>query len=473
MSRAIQWAIALLVPALLVFLVEDHILFWDTIQFAGKHAHWYYDQRFSFLLLPTGIDSGHPPVFGMYIALTWVWFGKSLAVTHWAMYPLLVGIFWQLLRLARQHCRHISPYWLVLLVVIDPVLLGQMVLVSPDVMLIFFFLLGLNAVLQKQTSRQTIAMLGAAAVSTRGMMVVIGLFFYELWLRWPLWRQQPLAGVVKITLPYLPSGLFALAFLTYHYVQTGWIGYHPDSPWAYGFERVDVAGLIRNLAILAWRWLDYGRFALWVVLFWMLYQYSGRRSQLLKHARSAVEGKFMMLSVILMVFLGVSFLSFRGLNAHRYLLPVFMLFTVTIVLMIDRWLSRKKRRFCLIFIFVALLSGHLWVYPDRIAQGWDATLAHLPYYQLREDMLLYLQERRISPDLVGTAFPDIGPMRFRDMSDRNFGFHRKDLAIDSLVLYSNIMNDFTDEERDILQQHWIEEVRLQKGGIKMILYRKP
>ena len=56
-----------------------------------------------------------------------------------------------------------------------------------------------------------------------------------------------------------------------------------------------------------------------------------------------------------------------------------------------------------VFLLAGLLTGHLWVYPEKISMGWDATLAHYPYYQLRDEMLEYLNEKHIPPSEVGVG----------------------------------------------------------------------
>ena len=81
---------------LLTCWVSEHIFFWDTVQLASKHAHWYYEHEFNYFFLPETINSGHPPLFGMYIACCWQLFGKSLIISHFSMLPFLMGIIWLL-----------------------------------------------------------------------------------------------------------------------------------------------------------------------------------------------------------------------------------------------------------------------------------------------------------------------------------------------------------------------------------------
>ncbi|MDX1666579.1 MAG: hypothetical protein R3350_05100, partial [Saprospiraceae bacterium] len=73
---------------------------------------------------------------------------------------------------------------------------------------------------------------------------------------------------------------------------------------------------------------------------------------------------------------------------------------------------------------------------------------------------------------VGTAFPEIGPVTFRDLSGRMEAMSEKDLESDAYILYSNVMNDFSDAEIDELRQNWQMEHRLEKASIEVILYRR-
>ena len=71
----------------LVWAVQHDPFFWDTVQLASKHAHHFYENGLRWTPLPPEIDSGHPPVFGYYLALAWTCFGKTLPASHCAMPP--------------------------------------------------------------------------------------------------------------------------------------------------------------------------------------------------------------------------------------------------------------------------------------------------------------------------------------------------------------------------------------------------
>ncbi|MCB0630023.1 MAG: glycosyltransferase family 39 protein [Saprospiraceae bacterium] len=474
-SRIVFW-IVLVLFAGLTYLARQHVFFWDTVQFAGKHGLWFYEQNFRSLLLPPEIDSGHPPVFGWYLALVWKLLGKSLAVSHWAMFPFLAGIVWQLYSMGKRLLKNIPVFWLVLIPLADPVFLGQSVLVSPDVVLVFFFLLAVSAFREGRQSQLGLAYLGMSLISLRGMMITAAFALVTAWGWLQTRRKRDQFVAPKWILTFLPAGLLSLAFLWVHYSHTGWVGYHSDSPWAPSFDRIGTAGLLRNFIIWCWRWLDMGRVFIWVSLIFILILdriKTGRtlRTYYLRLKTSSYSGFFrLFLSISLL--LSYSFLTYRGLQAHRYLLPCFLLFSILTVLIIDRFPFSRIRKFLLPLLFLGLLSGNLWKYPDDMAQGWDSTLAHWPYYQLRKKTLTYLDEQGIPPEEVGTAFPEIGPFGPHDLSGREVGFREKDLTRDKWIFYSNIMNDFSDAELKDLQQNWVEKLRLESWPVKVILFER-
>ena len=464
-TRNITLGALLLLVTLATILVRQHPFFWDTIQLGSKHAHWYYENNFQHLLLPDEIDSGHPPAFGMYLAFVWKVFGKSLAVSHLAMLPFLLGIVFLAFRIGDYFGEKENSWMLALLAFADPVLAGQAVLVSPDIALACCFLLVLYGILYRQNGAQILGALGLAAISTRGMMVVVALYLFRLVINWRKSWTTP----IRLALPYVPGGLLAMFFLIYHYQQKGWIGYDEAMPWAPSFEQVGIRGLLKNTVVLAWRMLDYGRLFIWLPLGWLAYrQWKNDRPGVNEKARQA----FWLLAITLPL-LSITFLAYRGLHGHRYLLPVFLTITILFyTVLVHTSLTTRIRHLLLGAALAGLLAGNLWIYPDTISQGWDSTLAHLPYYSLRRQMLDYLDEQNIPLESVGTAFPEIGPLKYKELNDEVRGFKEKDLSADSYIFYSNVMNDFSDEEIQRLEKEWRVEKRWRKGGVKVVLYRR-
>lgn len=462
----IGFVIFVLLVILLYFNIHQNIFFWDTIQLGSKHAHFYFENNFSQLLLPEQIDSGHPPGFGIYLAAWWRIFGKSLIVSHWAMFPFILGIGWLLLQLGAFFLNEQKAFWLLIICFADPVLAGQSILISPDLIVVFAFLLGVHAIIREKPLVLMMASSLLVLISMRGMMVVVILFLSRLFYK----NESPLGfkKIINHSLPFIPSGLVAAAFLLYHYLQTGWIGYHPDSPWAPSFQTVDFAGLLKNIAIYTWRMLDFGRIFLWLILicgiWWVWRKRTFKWSPPIRLAA--------ILFTLTLFLLSITFLRYIGLQGHRYLLPIFISFNCLFVSFIFHQEGIKYKNWLLGFAMLAYLGGNLWIYPDKISQGWDSTLAHWPYYELRREMLAFFEEENIELNQIGTAFPEIGPLKFKDLSSRIEGMVSKDLKEQQFILYSNVMNDFTDEEIDELKTNWIPIKTISRRGVKMVFYEK-
>lgn len=450
-------------------LMQDKPFFWDTIQLGSKHAHWFYEQGFRSLLLPENIDSGHPPFFGLYLAAAWTLFGKSLAVSHWAMLPFVWGIILLLFPIGRYFSK--TWGWLFPLVALaNPVLLTQMLLISPDAVLVCGFLLGLYGILHQRLAAKIIGGLLLAAISTRGMMVVMVLFLVDGYQRFSPHLPRQAKAYFRWLLPYLPAGFLAAGFLLYHYLQTGWIGYHAGSEWAPSFERAGFRQILKNTVLLGWRLADFGLVFVWLTLgLAASWRVIGKKRRLDRDSWRTAAVLFALSTALL----SLTFLLYSHLHQHRYLLPAMLaLQLLAFTTVVSSGLQRAWKVGLLTLMTFGPISGHFWVYPDHIAQGWDSTLAHLPYYRLKARMIDYLDEQGIPLQQVGTAFPEIGPQYYKDLSGRESGFAPKDLGKQRYILYSNVMNDFTDGERARLRQNWQVEQQYTANRITMILYTK-
>lgn len=452
-----------LLAAALAFFVRQEPFFWDTVQLAARQGDWFYKQSFQTLLLPDEIDSGHIPAFGWYLAACWKVFGQTLSVSHLAMVPFLWLLIYQLYRL----CNTLFPSLAVMGTIIllaDPTLMSQMSLISPDIVLVAAFLLGLNSILHQQRSLLAMAVLLLGLVSLRGMMVAAALFIWQLYISLTSSKQSRFTVYFRLLLPYLPGGLVVLIYLLYHYQLKGWIGAHADSPWAESFAASGPASWFRQLAILGWRIGDFGRIFLLAaagIAWWK----SG-------WFRNKQVPQLLVLSICLGLILGVPAIISPGLAQHRYLLPpiigVYCLFLSFLSVLPGK---RFKNVLYSITIF-GLISGNFWVYPNGIAQGWDASLAHKPYFEGRRQCLQFLSQEGIAFAGVGTVFPEIGPVHDRQLDGQQDGFAALNMEQQDYVYYSNIMNDFTAQAISELSANWQPVFKYDKHRVQVIIYQK-
>jgi hypothetical protein len=453
--------------AVATWLVSDHIFFWDTVQLGAKHASFYYENNFSRFLLPDPIDSGHVPAFGMYLAICWKLFGKSLLVSHLCMLPFLFGIIWQSHQLIKRFIRPAYVYFALVLFLIDPTLLSQAILVSPDIVLVFFFLLGLNAVLAQKRMITAVAVTGLSLISMRGMMVAFALLIVDLIITLNPGNLRSLFfQLVRKAVVYSPALIIFLVFNLYHYSEKGWIGYHEDSPWAACFQPVGFKGMLYNAGILGWRILDFGRVFLWIVslvIGGLFYK---------KATGNPGVRTLLLLFIVVLGCLSVSFILYKNLSGHRYILPALLLFSLfTSYLVFEVISSGWLKIFLFCLLAVGLVTGNMWIYPRGIAQGWDASLAHLPYYNLREKMISYMHGQDIPMEEVASFFPNKAELKYLDLTERETG-HTAFSEAAEYVLYSNVYNDITAEEWLMLENEYVIRKAVERSGIYFRLYQR-
>jgi len=456
--------------SLLVLFSLDHIFFWDTVQLGAKHATFFYENEMALQFLPNEIDSGHIPTFGYLLALLWTIFGKSLWISHLLILLFALGIAWQLNKLALRFFQKKHVFWVLLIILLDTTILSQISLVSPDVPLLFFFLLAINAILKQNKWLIALAFGCLFLISLRGMILTVPLFLFEimgLWKRNTNWKNK-LMQLVKTGIPYLPAALIFVVFSYYHYTQKGWIGYHENSPWAVFFEKVNFQGMVKNTLIYGWRILDFGRLFIWFVGIVSLVFVGFSQVK-----KSAKFNQLFLLFMLVVVFLAIPAVLYTDLKGHRYFMPVYLSFSLLVLfVLLEMNRSEKWKKMGLSIAIIGLVSGSFWVYPKRIAQGWDSTLAHFPYYSMRQSMIHFMDENKLDKEQIGFDFPGAYPQKFIDLSEEEWSFPEVDFKSQKYILYSNVVNEFTDEELVELEKNWQVIHQETSLTVEMILYRR-
>ncbi len=438
----------------------NNAFFWDTVQLGSKHANFYFSTNFSSLWLPERFDSGHIPTFGIYLAYCWKIFGRTLIVSHLAMMPFIIGIVWQLMLLLKRFFQVEYRGIALLLVGLDSTLLGQITLVSPDVTLVFFFLVGLNCVMANRRLMLAIAILGLFLTSMRGMMTSVCLLIIDVLININFKRDVIQTGrsLLKRSLIYWPAFLLFLTYSIGHYYNSEWIAYHPNSPWAESFELVGIRGVLYNIGILFWRLIDFGRIIIWLIIVFLSIRYWDR----VKSEKTL--SKVLLIAICFLIIIPINMLWAKGLMGHRYLLPIFLLIALYgAKLLFTAPLGTKFRNAIAMVWVIVLLTGNLWVYPTTISQGWDSSLAHLPYYNLRLEALSYLDENKIPLDQVESFFPNLATLDEIDLSKDLRSFKPYEGSAE-YVFYSNIYN-IDDDAYESLNSDYTIAMEVKKFGV--------
>ncbi len=456
--RPVFWLAAALLLGI-AWWSRQHEFFWDTISQASLRSTWFYDQRFATFFLPVELDSGHPPLFNWYLAAGWLALGRTLPVSHLLMAPFLLVIAWQWQRLfdfLRKQNPALPP-WLALLPLLDTTLLSQASLVSADLAMLACTLTALNAILRKQDGWLFAALVPLGLLNLRGLPAAAALGLCWLILRLSANGARRLSP--RDLWPWAAAAAVWLMWFGAHHAHTGWWFSTPNPRWTEHRHFSGPGGLAWNAGITGWRLLDYGRLGYWLVLAALV----ARRGM----------GRWLghPLPLFVLCFLGVHALAMWPVSnpiTHRYFLPVLLVLPLWVAT--ESWCAGGRfRKWGLPLVAALLLSGHFWVYPRGIAQGWDGTTAHWPWYGLRRDMLHFIEAEGIDWQQVGTRFPNAGPFDKLDLSGRQEGLPRLDWQRHRYVFYSNIMNDFSDAELARLDSLPVRH-RLERGGICVILF---
>jgi hypothetical protein len=443
----------------------DHIFFWDTVQLGSKHATHFYENFGQSWLLPDEIDSGHVPLFGFYLAIWWKILGKTLWVSHLAMLPFIIGIVKGGIEWIRKWVAPRDTLWAAPLLLLEPTLVAQSTLVSPDVVLMYAFIAIINLVHSENDHWcKPLLYILCALVSMRGAMILVAIFVYECFLAYTTAGHHEHSKYFSIFKRFIPAAIIFGAYMAFHFWVKGWVGYHQASPWAPCFQRASAAGMLKNIGIMAWRMIDFGRVGLYFIAAYLIMT----KKWIWDHRNF----KLVVLLSLMVIMLGYSFITYTGLQGHRYLLPLYWVAATIIISQISTNLGQLKKLVVCISIF-SLVSGHLWIYPKGISQGWDSTLAYLPYISLRSDVYKFIEQNNIQVTEIGCAYPNKSAFKFIDLKGNIEDEHAEiDLLRNQYILYSNIYNDIDKELLKSINNQFSQIYFSQKMGVEVILFKK-
>lgn len=439
--------------------------FWDNILNA-KIATWYLSTGFESLFVPESLDAGHPPFFSLYLAGIWSLLGKSLWVSHLAMLPFLLGAQTLLFKVAKGFLPRQALPLAMALFFVEPCLLAQGGQVTPDMALLCFYLLALVGILEGRSWWVALGMLGMGMCSFRGILMFAAVGLTDLF--WA-WSQGQQLFTWKRLWPYVLAILALAAWLWGHSQAVGWMVSPPETTYGGHRKFAGVGGILRNAGIIIWRLIDHGRVFLWALVAWGVWR-------TWRHRRGGGKSQWMLLGVglIPVLVLGGLFVLFTNPVGHRYFMVAYLLLGLIGVKIL--WSLKPRPRLLLgTFVTLGLASGHFWVYPEGIAKGWDATLAHLPYHAQNQAVRTWLDQQGIPRHDVCTAFPVLAADAFLDPADPDttaFSPVDENMAQCNWVLYTNVANGFSDGQIDALKagKDWEPIWKAKGGAVETILF---
>lgn len=464
----IQINLVLLVfSVILVLSTLKYPFYWDNVVQISVPANWYYQTDFRYFFLPDSIATGHPTFIGMYFALLWKLFGRSLIVCHWGMLPFVFGLLFQLQKFLRNI--GISNGFKVLIIlgfiIFDTTFLSQLSLITFDIIQLFFFFLCINLILTGRNIAFGFYYLILTLISLRASIMAGGIFLFNILYDYYLMNKK--FKPVEY-LKYIPGILSLAIFLISFKLDKGWVIHNSVSKaWQESGEFATAGQVLRNTGVFIWRIIDFGRIGVFAFfLIFIIKVISIRKFQ-------DNESKILFLIILTQFVLFFPILIFsQNAFGHRYLLSIIV---PAIILTVNWILSFKKlSSLWLTFTFILLVSGHFWLYPLKISQGWDATTLHWNYFEVSEKMNSYIRENKISKKEIGTFFPNRRSRYLTHLEKDENDLYSGIPFVNEYILFSNTFN-VNDDVIDTLYSEnskWKLIKKYSKNNIFISLYHK-
>lgn len=460
--------ICFLFLALLITLFSLDIgVFWDNVIYCSQIGdHLYRNDIFEWQSIPLKIDNAQPPFVATLLAISWTLFGKTLEVSHWVMFPFIFGLLCQLYLFVSFFIKNpklkLAAF---ILVIADPTLLSQFVLINSEIVQLFFFFLSLNAVLRNKFTLKFIGLSLLGIVTYRGMMLCAGVFVIDALIFIVIKKQKAITFLSKKNIAtYLTAAIPALLYIIWRLATKGWLISHPTKMFgnAWGFTSIldFLKNFGRNFIVLGHQFTDFGRIT--VLVFIGITLIIKR-----KVIFSQKNNYLLIISIFSTVILYGTSLIIKNTMGHRYYIASYLPLALLAFHFIEEYTNKKSIYSVLL---ASLLLGNFIVYPDAFAQGWDASLAHLPYWNLRRDAIQYMEKENIPFEETASFFPNIASIDDIDLNgDKRFF---RDFSENNIYTLSSNVYNLSDDELEAIKKNYIIIKTFEKNNVRVELLKK-
>lgn len=461
---------ALLLYSVLLAITINNGYFWDNIQQISKEAHWFYLTDFSSVYIspnsPTGIVATgyHPPLMGIMTALLWNAFGYNLWVSHALIFMWALVLCYNLWKLIIHFIPEKWRGWTFLLIMIEPTLLAQYSIASPDFILLTAFIVSLRAILEDKKWLLAVGIFFLCLINMRGVFACVIVFVADIY------RQMrkgdiSVRSIYRSLLPYLPTFIVLCVYYVGYFIVNGWFFTNSAYSDHYSMPQ-SLMRILTHLAEFGLRNLENGRFAIWLVALYMLYKTVKTKTRVTEDERVL----FLLFFLLIGLYLLFVFITQMPFSA-RYFMPYFSILTILSVSGLIKYLDIKKLKIMFGLLFFLELTGNFWIYPDKIAKSWDCTLAHLPYYELRQECFDYIDQQKIDYKDVSAGFCFYGDRKFVELKNANKIIGGE--PDQKFFIYSNISNVEDSLYSDLKNEnHWLPIKEFKKGFVDITIFQR-
>ncbi|WP_235047159.1 glycosyltransferase family 39 protein [Winogradskyella psychrotolerans] len=443
-------------------LLKQTPFFWDGISKSSR-ASWIYANGLTEFIVPTDRNSGHPPLWIALLAVFWTIFQKALWSSRLLLLIVNIGVVWQLVLFCKTHFLKTVSVFAVLLVCLEPTFIAQTTNLNNDMLLLFFTLLSLNALIKSKSVLFYLALTGLLFTNLRGIYIVISIVLIHIIYS----RLKLIENKKPIYLAYVAALLSFAVFCYFQYEKLGWFLITQKENYNVQRQSVGVKQILINSIVYVKSFLEYGRFIIALFLLPLLVKYiKDKTNRNIKIDRIAIA--FFVFAFVF--FIGM--VPFSNPIGDRYFMICYLLAILLLINLITHYKLAKKP---IIYSAIVLMfiSGHFWIYPPTISQSWDSSLAYLNSYTVESQMESYLDSSGVKPTEIGTRIRfnerDFSEFKNLEEADRYADFN---IETNQFILLSNIDNQTKDEELNEIMNNWKLVKSYSQLGVFMSLYKK-
>lgn len=449
---------------IIVFFFTLEFPFFGDMTYISSVAHDIYDSNFSKIINPNN-DNGTPPLFSLYFAGLWKLFGRNLVVSHFGILVFFIGLLYQFYKLSLRFIPKKLSIIAVIVLLSDPIFSTQFSIMTYDIVLVFFFLLGINSVFDKRYLLLILSTIIIALLNLRGFTIVISLFAIHCYLN----KQYSISKIIKTSILYIPALMGILLWINYHHQVMGWYAVSPSNSNLHnigGFSWV-----VKNLAFEIIAFFSNGRFILLFIVLSII-------SYLIFKKKSIISSSIKELSIFFLLTISPFILIFTTTSyptGPRYFMIAYPLFYLIFIYFVNEFEKNIKFKSSSTLIYgIAIFSfiqSIFWFNPYPYTNAWDSNLKLIHFFNIQKQMLDKVKDGSINPAKTYTSFPLHKNFKYAYVNDKyDIQFQEyagAQLKKGDMVIHANIYSDL---ELAKPKSGSAPMFHFQKGGAWMDVY---
>ncbi|OFX78424.1 MAG: hypothetical protein A2X12_07280 [Bacteroidetes bacterium GWE2_29_8] len=449
--------IIIIVSILLFFISQPYPFFGDTSYFA-KLATYIKDGLFLEFLKDKTLNNGNPPLYSLIHVFGWKLLGANLITSHLIVTIVLYNTLLQIRKFCKPFIKDQSFLILIFIIIADPTIITQYLIMSPDIFLLLLFWIAINAIIKKDINKVRTIYIFILLTHLKGVYIVSSLVCIDYFI------NKSLKNIINSI--SLPIALF-IAWLFFHYKETNWALLSEANKNYISFENTNM--FFKNIVYSFHKIGDFGRIVPIIIICFIIIL---KNKSLFKTR----DNTLLMFLFLIPIAIYLALFGFTKLPiSHRHFLFLFPLLYI-ILLKFTEALSNKLKTFILSIVIISLLVGNVITYPQKYGNGWDASLKLLIYFKADQNLNKFITEKHIDKQIIATKYPMFFNEKytFLNTNYKENQFLEND-NIENVnyeyFLYSNVSNQFTEKDMIYIKDNMTPIKDFSTPPIKMILYK--